>query len=81
MEKQGRLLERARTAPQGLSFVEFETLLDACGWRLKRQKGSHRIWASPHGRLVPIQPTGGKAKAYQVKEFLRVYDEQTDQEG
>jgi hypothetical protein len=33
---------------------------------------SHEIWYSPGRRRLPIQPTGnGKAKAYQVRQFLK----------
>jgi predicted RNA binding protein YcfA (HicA-like mRNA interferase family) len=73
-----RLLERARSHPAGLSFRDFERLLEHCGWRKVRQVGSHRVWRSPAGRMVPIQPThGGKdAKEYQVRQFLKQYDKE-----
>jgi predicted RNA binding protein YcfA (HicA-like mRNA interferase family) len=71
MGKQPGLLERATANPHGLSFRDFETLLKSCGWIYKRQSGSHRLWASPTGFRLPIQNLGGKAKAYQVRQFLK----------
>lgn len=74
MNKREKLLAKAQANPVGLSFGDLETLLAQCGWVFKRQIGSHRHWMSPSGRLVPFQPDGGKAKAYQVKQFLRILE-------
>jgi predicted RNA binding protein YcfA (HicA-like mRNA interferase family) len=73
-----RLLESARNNPNGLSFKDFEALLKQARWRFDRQKGSHRIWYSPKNLLISIQSRGGKAKGYQVRQFLEVYDRETD---
>ena len=70
--KREKMLEKARNSPGGLSFNDFETLLEQSGWKLKRQTGSYRFWKAPKGPVVPIQPDRGKAKAYQVKQFLRI---------
>lgn len=76
MAKLYKLLEKARTNPSGLSFKEFEALLEAAHWRFRRQTGSHRVWISRGNRSVPIQPRGAKAKAYQVQQVLRILDEE-----
>ncbi len=73
-------MEKARNNPKGLSFEDFETLLAQSGWVFKRQTGSHRYWLSPGKRVLPIQPGGGKAKAYQVKQALRMMENGNDQE-
>jgi predicted RNA binding protein YcfA (HicA-like mRNA interferase family) len=65
-----KLLARAINNPAGLSFSEFEALMRSKGWMFRRQKGSHRVWASPMGYLLPIQKTGKHAKQYQVRQFL-----------
>jgi len=70
----GKLLEDARNNPGGISFKDFEQLMRLSGWRFKRQKGSHRLWASPRGQLLPVQPRGSKAKDYQVRQFLKQLD-------
>lgn len=70
MGKRDKLLLKAENNPQSLSFIEFESLLKLSNWVLRRQKGSHRIWYSPKGDRLPIQPNKDKAKAYQVRQFL-----------
>jgi predicted RNA binding protein YcfA (HicA-like mRNA interferase family) len=69
-----KLLSAARENPAGLRFAEFETLLAQCGWTLKRQRGSHRVWYSPQGARLSVQENeAGKAKPYQVRQFLAVH--------
>ncbi|NEP76575.1 type II toxin-antitoxin system HicA family toxin [Okeania sp. SIO2G5] len=71
MTKREKLWKKAKESPQNLTFDEFETLLKQFGWTLKRQRGSHRLWQSPTGQLLPIQPRkDGKAKSYQVQQFI-----------
>ena len=76
MSKKQKLLNQAKNNPQGLSFREFEKLLELCGWIFDHQTGSHRIWYSPNKHRLSIQPTkNAKAKAYQVKQFLNLNQE------
>ena len=75
MKRKDRLLAKARNNPNSLRFREFETLLAQCGWTFDHQTGSHRIWYSPQGYRLPIQPRRAEAKGYQVKEFIRQYDQ------
>jgi predicted RNA binding protein YcfA (HicA-like mRNA interferase family) len=76
MGKHEKLLQRARNNPDGLSFHDFETLMSRCGWILDHQSGSHQIWYSPSGFRISIQNKSGKAKGYQVKQFLACYDKE-----
>lgn len=78
MDKLEKLLEAARNNPNGLSFKDFEALLRQARWIFDRQKGSHQIWYSPKNSLISIQPRGAKAKGYQVKQFLEVYDRESN---
>lgn len=74
MTKRDKLLEAARNNPAGLRFGDFETLLSRSGWTLDHQGGSHRIWYSSQGARLPIQELKtGKAKPYQVRQFLAIY--------
>ncbi|PNW57401.1 UNVERIFIED_CONTAM: hypothetical protein BEN50_00705 [Euhalothece sp. KZN 001] len=76
MTKKEKLEKKAKERPQNLTFEEFETLLRQSEWILSRQKGSHRLWCSPNGQLLPIQPRkDGKAKLYQVQQFLNYQEE------
>lgn len=79
MGKQEKLLEKARKSPQGLRFSEFETLLVLCGWTFDHQTGSHRIWYSSERVRLSIQPTkNNEAKAYQVKQFLKIQEKENE---
>ena len=74
MTRGDKLLETARNNPAGLRFDDFQTLLNRLGWTLDRQESSHQIWYSPKGSRLPIQEgRSGKAKPYQVKQFLTTY--------
>lgn len=74
MTRREKLAEKARDNPDALSFQDFETLLGQSGWVFKRQTGSHRFWKAPSGEILPIQPKGGKAKGYQVKQALKIME-------
>lgn len=76
MSKHEKLLARARNNPQDLTFSEFQTLMSRCGWVQDHQTGSHQIWYSPKSNRLSIQNKGGKAKGYQVKQFLALYEEE-----
>ena len=82
MTKREKLLARAMNNPKGLSFTEFQTLLHQTGWTCDHQKGSHQIWYSPKRHRLPIQEAGnGKAKGYQVEQFLMHCEETDNGEG
>jgi len=74
MAKQVKLVKKAINNPNDLAFADFETLLKQQGWVFKRQTGSHTIWHSPKGHRLVIQNKNGKAKGYQVKQFLAQLD-------
>ncbi len=76
MSKHEKLLSRARNNPQNLTFDEFQTLLKRAGWLLDHQTGSHQIWYSEESNRLSIQNKNGKAKSYQVKQFLTLFDEE-----
>jgi predicted RNA binding protein YcfA (HicA-like mRNA interferase family) len=69
------LLRKALDSPAGLRFGEMIRLVEAFGFRLSRQKGSHHIYVHPDVReLVNLLNVGGKAKPYQVRQFLRIVE-------
>ncbi len=71
MTKREKLLVQAILNPASLSFSVFQTLLIQCNWQKRRQSGSHELWYSPQGFRLPVQRgENGKAKEYQVKQFL-----------
>ena len=76
MIKEAKLITKAFNSPNSLSFNDFQTLLKQNHWQLDHQTGSHQIWYSPTGYRISIQSSKGKAKAYQVKQFLKRYEQE-----
>lgn len=74
------LYQKAKRNPNGLKFSEFERLMQHYGWTQRRQRGSHRIWYSPIGYRLSIQPNKSMAKGYQVRQFLTQYDKENEDE-
>jgi predicted RNA binding protein YcfA (HicA-like mRNA interferase family) len=65
------LLERARNNPESLSFKELQRLVEAAGFRLKRVRGSHHVYARKGiVEIINIQPKGRMAKPYQVRQVV-----------
>lgn len=74
MKKQ-KLLEKALRGPNNLSFSEIIVLVEAFGFHLSRINGSHHIFVHPKiQELVNLQEVNGKAKAYQVRQFLELIE-------
>ena len=71
MTQREKLLLRAMNNPADLSFDDLRTLLKHEGWVFDHQTGSHQIWYSTKRSRLSIQNNNGKAKAYQVKQFLQ----------
>lgn len=71
-----KLLMKAINAPQNLRFAELITLAQAFGYVLDRVTGSHHILIHAEAeRPLNVQDAKGKAKPYQVKQFLRDIEE------
>jgi hypothetical protein len=68
-----KLLAKAMNSPHNLGFPDFLALIEAFGFVLLRQRGSHHIFARPGlVEIMDVQPQGGKAKAYQVKQLIEL---------
>lgn len=78
MTKREKLLHKAKNNRDGLSFDEFQTLMKHHDWTLDHQTGSHQIWYSPDAYRISVQNRNGKAKGYQVKQFLIQLAEETN---
>lgn len=72
MTKRDKLIDKALNNPRGLSFRDFQQLLRGANWTFDHQRGSHQIWYSPIGghRLSIQEGRDGKAKGYQVEQFI-----------
>ena len=59
-----------------MRFGDFERVLQAFGFTLDRINGSHHNYKHPGvPRMLSIQPRGGKAKPYQIDQFLDIVEE------
>ena len=69
--------EISRSAsPNNLRFGDLVTLIEAFGFQLARVSGSHHIFEHPRvAELVNVQNRNGKAKAYQVRQFLDLVEQ------
>jgi predicted RNA binding protein YcfA (HicA-like mRNA interferase family) len=71
-----KLLLKTMNAPQNVRFADLCHLATAFGYELDRVSGSHHIFVHrAASRPVNLQNDKGKAKPYQVKQFLRDIEE------
>lgn len=56
---------------QVVGFRDFEAMLRAAGFELKRERGSHKAYRHPRvPEVLTVQPKGKDAQPYQVRTFL-----------
>lgn len=68
-------LQKLYASRENVRFSDLVRLLEAFGFRHLRTTGSHHIFARP-GMVeqLNVQDRGGKAKAYQVDQFLKLIE-------
>jgi hypothetical protein len=70
-----KLLQRALSSPNNLRFSDVVKLAENFGFRLLRSSGSHHIFAHSDVReLLNLQEVRGKAKPYQIGQFLKLVE-------
>ena len=75
MSRGQKLLDKAHRNPSGLRFDEIVALAEAFGFLHRRTTGSHRIHARDGiPELVNLQNVKGMAKAFQVRQLLRLVE-------
>jgi predicted RNA binding protein YcfA (HicA-like mRNA interferase family) len=76
--KPRKLFPRLTANQANVRFAEFVKLVEAFGFVLDRHSGSsHRIYKHrlhADARLN-LQPVGGEAKPYQIRQFLKLVEE------
>jgi predicted RNA binding protein YcfA (HicA-like mRNA interferase family) len=71
-----KLLAKVLASSNNVSFRDMVSLVEAFGFRLSRVNGSHHIFIHPQVRQpVNLQEVKGKAKPYQVRQFLLLVEE------
>ena len=74
--KNRKLLRKLLASPHNVRFGDLCKLAQGFGYRLDRVSGSHHIFEhSEASRPLNLQNVGGKAKPYQVRQFLRDIEE------
>ena len=59
-----------------VSFRDFRRLVEACGFELGRQRGSHLWFEHPDLPVsLSLQALSGEAKPYQIRQFLAILQE------
>jgi predicted RNA binding protein YcfA (HicA-like mRNA interferase family) len=60
------------TSDANIDFHDLRSLLDALGFR-ERIRGSHHIFTRPSvSEILNLQPSGSKAKPYQVRQVRQL---------
>lgn len=61
---------------RNVGFDEFCRLVEAFGFELRRVSGSHHIYRHASvPRPLSLQPRGGEAKPYQIRQFLEIVEQ------
>jgi hypothetical protein len=70
-----KLLSKIISGSENIRFGDVVAVVEAFGFRLDRVSGSHHIFVHPEIReLLNLQNRKGLAKAYQIRQFLRLID-------
>ncbi|MBU4233978.1 MAG: type II toxin-antitoxin system HicA family toxin [Desulfobacterales bacterium] len=60
---------------QNVLFADLVNLVEGFGFKLLRTSGSHHIFGHPGiPELVNLQDVAGRAKPYQIRQFLRLVE-------
>ncbi len=71
-----KLLQKALAGGKNLRFTDLAALVEAFGFRLARVSGSHHIFVHPSvPELINLQNAKGKAKPYQVRQFVELIEQ------
>jgi predicted RNA binding protein YcfA (HicA-like mRNA interferase family) len=75
MGKKQKILKQILSGSRNISFNDIVTVVEAFGFTLSRVNGSHHIFIHPNiPELVNLQNAKGKAKLYQIRQFLTIVE-------
>lgn len=60
MARHEKLIERIRARPPEADFSDVRVLLEAYGWSLGRERGSHTTFIKPGERSITVPKVGGR---------------------
>jgi predicted RNA binding protein YcfA (HicA-like mRNA interferase family) len=71
-----KLLGKVLAGSKNIRFADMVMLIEGFGFRLARTSGSHRIFEHTDvPELLSIQNRKGKAKPYQIRQFLELSEQ------
>ncbi len=71
-----KALKKVLGTTENTRFAELTALAEAYGFQLARITGSHHIFRHPKmTELLNLQNYKGKAKAYQIRQFLNLLEQ------
>jgi predicted RNA binding protein YcfA (HicA-like mRNA interferase family) len=71
-----KLLKKVLAGSKNIRFEDMVTLVEGFGFQLARINGSHHIFERADvAELVNLQSRKGKAKPYQIKQFLKLVEQ------
>jgi predicted RNA binding protein YcfA (HicA-like mRNA interferase family) len=71
-----KLLRKILSGSKDISFNELTALVEAFGFRLARVTGSHHIYGHQGvPEIINLQNSKGKAKPYQIRQFLELVEQ------
>ena len=70
-----KLLRKILASTENVRFGDMITLIEGFGFRLARISGSHHIFIHAELGMMNLQSMKGKAKPYQIRQFLRLIGE------
>ncbi len=75
MNERQKFLQKVLNNPKNVRFLEVKSIVEAFGFKLSRISGSHHIFTHSNlSEIVNLQNVNGRAKSYQVKQFLRLVE-------
>jgi predicted RNA binding protein YcfA (HicA-like mRNA interferase family) len=75
LNERQKILQKVLNNPKNVRFLEVKSIVEAFGFKLSRISGSHHIFTHSNlSEIVNLQNVNGRAKSYQVKQFLRLVE-------
>lgn len=70
MASAAKILEKMKRQPNGIRIEEADKVLNHHGYRLDRQKGSHRHYINEVGDVLTVAERKPTIKSFYVKEII-----------
>lgn len=75
------LLDELKANPKKIRFKRVCQIAEAYGFQTRKGAGSHRVYYRDGVReILNFQNEGGRAKAYQVRQFIKIIENYSLQE-